>query len=141
MVGTLASTDATFLSVASQVSAHFGVGLDSSVHQYVQLTDAAWGNGSPNPGGRWTLTPDNANLHTVSIETEDDGNPDTEPVTDEQYSGVLALCRSVMARFGTITSLVAHEYINPAHSCPAHRWLASGRFDQLATELGLTPLK
>lgn len=141
MVGTLAGTDAEFGNPASQRSAHYGVGLDGSVHQYVALTDAAWANGSPNPGGRWTQTSDNANLHTISIETEDDGNPDGQPVTDDQYSAVLALGRLALDTWPSIQYLVAHEYINPAHSCPAARWLDSGRFAQLATDLGLTPLQ
>ncbi len=141
MVGTLAGTDALFQTPNADnpdaLSAHFGVGLDGTAHQYVQLTDAAWANGSPNPGGRWTFTADNANLHTISIETADDGNPDTQPVTDAQYASALGLCRQAMARYPSIVYLVAHEYINPGHSCPAARWLASGRFQELATDLGL----
>lgn len=141
MVGTLASCDAEFSNPASQVSAHYGVALDGTIHQYVRTTDAAWANGSPNPGGRWTLTADNANLHTISIETEDNGKPDTEPVTDAQYRSVLELGRLAMQSHSNCAYLVAHEYINPQHSCPAARWLASGRFDQLSADLGLTPLR
>lgn len=140
MVGTLAGTDAEFANPASQVSAHYGVGLDGEIHQYVALTDAAWANGSPNPGGRWTLTADNANLHTVSIETEDLGQPDAQPVTDAQYQAALSLCRSALATYPSAGYLVAHEYINPNHSCPGKRWLATGKFDQLASDLGLQAL-
>lgn len=141
MVGTLESCDAEFGQSASQVSAHYGVSLDGRVHQYVATTDAAWANGSPNPGGRWTLTPDNANLHTISIETEDNGQPDTEPVSDAQFATVTALCRTALQAYPSIKYLCTHEYINPAHSCPAQRWLGTGRFDSLAAYLGLTPLR
>lgn len=141
MVGTLAGTDAEFGRPASQVSAHFGVGLDGTVHQYVSLTDAAWANGGPNPGWRWPYGPENPNLRLVSIETEDLGQPDTQPVTEEQYAAVAAVCRQALTAYPASTVLVAHNVINPQHSCPAARWLSSGRFDQLATDLGLQALR
>ena len=140
-VGTEHGTEAEFANGANQVSAHFGVGLDGSIDQFVQLTDAAWANGGPNPGMRWTFTNDNPNLHTVSIETEDDGNPDTQPVTDAQYSSVVYLIKQIiLPAWPSIKYLVAHEYINPAHSCPAKRWLDTGKFAQVAQDCGLQPI-
>ncbi len=140
MVGSLAGTDSRFADPNSQVSSHFGVDLRGVIHQYVPLDSAAWANGSPNPGMRWTLSTDNANLRTVSIETEDLGRPDTEPVTDEQYQSTLGLCRLAIQRWPGVRYLVAHRVINPGHSCPAARWLDSGRFAELGAELGLTVL-
>lgn len=144
-VGTEHSAEAEFENVAAQVSAHYGVGLDGSIQQFVALADAAWANGILEAGNAWepVFGSENPNNRTVSIETEDDGSPDSQPVTDAQYQAVLALCKTViLPAWPGITHLVAHHAISPlSRSCPAARWLASGRFDQLAQELGLTPLK
>ena len=141
MVGTLAGTDSEFQNPESQVSAHFGVGLDGTVHQYVDWqTAAAWANGGPNPGWRWPFGAENPNLRTVSIETEDLGNPDGQLVTDAQYTAVKQLCEMVQQHW-PVTHLVAHVVINPQHSCPAARWLQSGKFGYLAGELGLQALQ
>jgi N-acetyl-anhydromuramyl-L-alanine amidase AmpD len=144
MVGSLASCDAQFSNPASQVSAHFGVGLDGTVHQYVDDHDGAWANGVLEPGNQWepVFGSENPNRRTISIETEDRGRPDDEPVTDAQYRAVLSLCRQARLEWPGITHLVAHHAISPqSRSCPAGRWLASGRFDQLARELGLSVLR
>jgi hypothetical protein len=42
MQGTLAGTDNWFHDPAAQVSAHFGVGRDGTVYQWVDTTDTAW---------------------------------------------------------------------------------------------------
>jgi N-acetylmuramoyl-L-alanine amidase len=48
MEGSLADTDSWFGSSASKVSAHYGVGHDGTVHQYVQEMDTAWHAGRVN---------------------------------------------------------------------------------------------
>lgn len=40
--GSLGGMDSWFKNPTAQVSAHFGIGKDGSVHQYVQVGDAAW---------------------------------------------------------------------------------------------------
>lgn len=144
MVGTLGGTDSVFQKpTGSPVSAHFGVSLTGECHQYVTLEDGAWANGGPPLDGnwRWPFGNENPNYRTVSIETEDNGHPDTEPVTADQFNAVAALYRAVIQpRWGGITHLVAHRAINPLHSCPAARWLDSGEFARLGAELGLTVL-
>ena len=141
MVGTLEGTDTVFQrAYGNPVSAHYGVALDGRIHQYVSLDDGAWANGGPNPGWRWPFGVENPNHRTISIETEDNGHPDTEPVSEAQYNAVVSLYRAVVQpRWPGITRLVAHRVINPGHSCPAQRWL-SGRFQQLGDELGLEVL-
>jgi N-acetyl-anhydromuramyl-L-alanine amidase AmpD len=139
MAGTLAGTDSWFANPASQVSAHFGVGLDGTIHQYVALENTAWANGILEPGNQWEplFGTGNPNDRTVSIETEDLGSGAT-PVTDAQYASVLAVGRLALARFPSITHLVGHNVISPASrvNCPGARWTAS-RFASLARELGL----
>jgi N-acetylmuramoyl-L-alanine amidase len=140
MGGTLAGTDAWFANPASQVSAHYGVSLAGVVHQYVALEDGAWSNGDLEAGNRWPGPAGvNPNYLTCSIETEDLGNA-AQPVTDAQFASVLAVGRLVLTRYPSITLLVSHSVISP-HSrpnCPGSRWIASGRFADLAAELGLT---
>jgi len=139
MAGTLAGTDSWFAQSASQVSAHFGVGLDGTIHQYVAWDCRAWANGIIETGNQWEplFGSENPNNRTVSIETEDLGSGAT-PVTDAQYASVLAIGRLALARFPSITHLVGHNVISPASrpNCPGARWTAS-RFAILEWELDL----
>jgi N-acetylmuramoyl-L-alanine amidase len=139
--GTEAGTESEFADNASQVSAHFGVALDGRADQFVQLVDSAWANGIREPGNNWDargLPNVNPNFLSVSIETEDLDN-NSQPVTDTQYASVLAVGRLALALYPSITWLLRHADISPATRghCPGDRWLASGRFQQLARELGL----
>lgn len=137
MDGTLAGTDKAFNDPSYETSAHYGVGLDGTSHQYVGLGQPAWANGLY-PGGTWTLGDGNPNCQSVSIETEDDGNPDTEPVTDQQMHAIIAIYNTIIKPHWTgITHLVSHHTVNPAHSCPAGRWLNTGKFQELGANLGL----
>lgn len=139
MAGSLAGCDSWFRNPASHVSAHFGVGLDGAIHQYVTLEDSAWGNGLLELGNHWPGTPGvNPNDQTVSIETEDLGRV-AQPVTDAQYAAVLRVAQGVLRECPTIVTLVTHRVISPVSrsSCPGGRWLDSGRFGQLAKALGL----
>lgn len=142
MDGSLAGCDSWFTRPASEVSAHFGIGLLGAVHQYVQLGDSSWANGVLEAGNRWPgpagVTP---NRLSVTIETEDLGNAD-QPVTIPQYAATLAVCRSVLQVRPSITMLVAHRVISPKTrpNCPGDRWIMSGKFAQLARDLGLQAL-
>jgi hypothetical protein len=144
MAGSLAGCDSWFNNPASGVSAHFGVGLDGTVHQYVRLEDTAWANGRLESGERWSARfgRGNPNAVTVSIETEDRGNS-LQPVTDLQFGGVLAAAQAALRRYPSITHLAGHHRISPEtrSACPGSRWLASGRFAQLAESLGLKTLE
>jgi hypothetical protein len=142
MAGTLAGSDSWFQQTADEqkrVSAHFGVGLDGTIHQYVRLDDRAWANGVLEPGNRWFgpagVSP---NSLTVSVETEDRNDPD-QPVTDAQWDATLAVCREVTEAYPTVTRLISHHLISPGSrpGCCGNRWIASGRLASLAGALGL----
>lgn len=95
MVGWLAGTDTTFSDPANQVSAHFGIGVNKTtgkieIHQYVDLSDSAWGNGNYDPTGGWPLIKKrtdgsviNPNYYTVSIEHEDGAETNQGLVSEE----------------------------------------------------------
>jgi N-acetyl-anhydromuramyl-L-alanine amidase AmpD len=140
MAGTLASCDGWFQNPAAQVSAHFGIGLDGSQHQYVQLGDSAWANGILEPGNNWQsrFPPGNPNFQTISIETEDNGSGGT-PVTDQQFQATLEVANLALRTYPTIRWLLRHTDISPSTrpSCCGARWMDSGRFKTLADSLGL----
>lgn len=148
MSGTLAGTDSWFRNPTAYVSAHFGVGLDGSVHQYVDLGNIAWANGILEPRNAWSLVLAmarikdaagiNPNYLTVSIETEDLGRPETF-VSDAQLRGVLTAARAALMRFPSITVLTGHDAISPATRahCPGGRWRDRGDLAELAGHLQL----
>ena len=74
MQGTLAGADAWFAHPTAQVSAHYGVGKDGTIHQYVALSEAAWANGGIEHGHAAELVDENGGMNpnrwTVSIEHE-----------------------------------------------------------------------
>ena len=78
MDGSLAGTDAWFNNPASRVSAHYGIGKDGQVHQYVRESDAAFHVGTVDrpiwPGIRREQGKViNPNLYTIGIEHEGRG--------------------------------------------------------------------
>ncbi len=103
MCGPLASCDRWFGETQSQVSAHFGIGKDGAVHQYVDTDAEAWANGAP-------LKPDlslpwlalavktglNPNWITLSIEHE--GQPG-DPWTPEMLGADIALARWLSSQY------------------------------------------
>ena len=143
MAGTLSACDSWFQNPTSQVSAHYGVGLDGEQHQYVKLQNGAWANGILEPGNEWSEivgNSQNPNYQTVSVETEDNGSGATE-VTDEQYAGTLAVCRVALEAYPSIRYLMSHRTISPSSraQCCGDRWWDSGRFLALAEDLHLEP--
>ena len=46
MAGFLAGTDSTFANPAVQTSAHYGIGRDGTIHQYVAENNTAWADGN-----------------------------------------------------------------------------------------------
>ncbi len=97
MDGTLAGTDAWFKNPKSVASAHFGIGKDGTIHQYVDVDDAAWANGRVrNPSWSLLKPVHNPNLYTVSIEHE--GRPG-DIMPEAQYQATLRLHRYLIDRF------------------------------------------
>lgn len=87
MVGTIGSADARFQNPAEQASAHYGVGMDGSLVQWVDEGDTAW------HAGDFFV-----NQHSVGIEHEDGGNYNS-PRPDALYTASSALVQQVCARY------------------------------------------
>lgn len=71
MDGTLAGTDSWFATPLSQVSSHYGIGLNGEIHQYVKDDKEAWTEGNiRNPSAKILIPNVNPNLYCLSIENE-----------------------------------------------------------------------
>jgi N-acetylmuramoyl-L-alanine amidase len=139
MAGSLAGCSSWFANPNSQVSAHYGVGLDGDFVRYVSRADTAWANGLLEEGNSWPGPPGvNPNWLTISIETEDLGDPNQQ-VTVQQFSTVRTLCRTVIDTYDSIIYLMGHYVITPMSrpNCPGERWTESGLLQQLADECNL----
>lgn len=147
-----AATDAEFENQATQLSANASVDLAGTWRQFVHWEDAAWANGIFDGGSPWWQLPGvvpgvNPNYQTVSVETEDNGQPDTQPVTPAQFNTVVTAFKDAMTNW-SIKYLVPHHLIYSGHSCPAARWLdpsmgvnGTSYFDLLTQALNLVGLK
>ncbi|MGE5265381.1 MAG: N-acetylmuramoyl-L-alanine amidase, partial [Acidobacteriota bacterium] len=95
--GPMSAVFPTFNNPAGLTSAHFCVGKDGSIEQYVSIDDTAYGNGLKFTNGQWfnargvlvqptwqdLQSPNNPNLYTISI--EHDGQPEDQ-WTPEMYA-------------------------------------------------------
>lgn len=121
MSGTLAGTDAWFANPASQVSSHFGVGKNGEIHQYVDLGNPAWANGSVNkPDWPLLIAGVNPNYYTVSIEHEGQSG---DVMPEAQYQATLALHRWLIKTLGipvTRDNIIGHYRIDSVNkaNCP-----------------------
>ncbi|MCS7317505.1 MAG: N-acetylmuramoyl-L-alanine amidase [Candidatus Dojkabacteria bacterium] len=71
-----------FNSPQSQSSSHFGVMLDGTIEQYVEIDDTAW------HAGNWAI-----NQASIGIEFDDNKNPNDSIRTNELYSsGIELIC-------------------------------------------------
>lgn len=85
--------------VSYKVSAHYAIGRDGRVWQFVQDEDTAWANGvtnQPDPNLDWLHTTSNPNLVTLAIGYE--GTLD-EALSEAQYAAALALHRQLITRW------------------------------------------
>ena len=89
MDGTLVGSDGWFNNNPYSVSAHFGIGKDGTIHQYIYLSNAAHANGAIE---NWNLKLIKDNLYqnpndwTISIEFE--GISGDSPTTKQQIAGI-----------------------------------------------------
>ncbi|MCR8559034.1 N-acetylmuramoyl-L-alanine amidase [Mucilaginibacter sp. BJC16-A38] len=125
MEGTLSSTDSWFKSTVSQVSAHYGVGINGDVHQYVREEDTAWHAGRVNAPS-WALikqagTPGkyiNPNYYTVGIEHEGD---ESTVWSDATYKSSSDMIREIATRWSIPIDrdhIVGHHEIYSIKACP-----------------------
>lgn len=94
MAGTLKGTDAWFNNPKSQVSAHYGIGKNGEVHQYVKEEDSAWHAGVvSNPSARLINPAVNPNLYTIGIEHEGSENDEwTDDMITESFALIYQIC-------------------------------------------------
>lgn len=115
MVGTMAGADARFQQSSQQASAHYGVGLDGRLVQWVDEKDAAWTNGATGRGGVGD------NLDSITLEHEDGGDYNG-PRTPALYAASSALVRDVCLRYGVPIDrqhIIGHRECTYAQtSCP-----------------------
>jgi N-acetyl-anhydromuramyl-L-alanine amidase AmpD len=104
MDGSLAGTDAWFNDPASGVSAHYGIGRDGTIHQYVKETDTAFHAGTvdrptwPDLKRDREGRPINPNFYTIGIEHAGWGER-AEPWPPQQRDASLKLVREIAARW------------------------------------------
>lgn len=87
MVGYLTSTDNFFQSPQSTASAHYGIGGDGTIHQYVDEKDGSWSDANYA-----------SNNSTISIEHE--GGMEGIPCTQACMDASAALCADIARRYG-----------------------------------------
>ncbi len=119
--GSLASADSHFNNPASQVSAHYGIGKDGTIHQYVDELDTAFHAGIVvNP--QWKLIDEkkhvNPNFYTLGIEHA--GQPE-DVWPDAQVKASASLIADVAARWDIpldTDHVVRHQQIRASKTCP-----------------------
>jgi N-acetyl-anhydromuramyl-L-alanine amidase AmpD len=142
MAGSLSGTDQWFASPASSVSAHYGVGKDGEIHQYVREEDTAfhagtvdnpsWASIKKTPAGQFI----NPNYYTIGIEHE--GFPDDDWPAAQQAASV-ALIADIAARWQIpldFQHVIRHHEIRQSKPCPG----AKAPMDELIRQaLAATP--
>jgi N-acetylmuramoyl-L-alanine amidase len=139
MGGTLAGTDAWFNDSRAQVSAHFGVGKDGVIHQYIYEQNAAWANGIIEPGATAPILLannwQNPNLYTLSIEHEGQSG---DAMTAAQFTASTNLAAYLFSTFmPTIpidrAHVLRHGEISPVTRAGCPGYLESGMVGYTAT--------
>jgi len=126
MAGTLIGTDSHFSSPSSQVSTHYGIGLNGEVHQYVKEEDTAWGNGlrvppiNKAPTFKLYKPGLNPNSYTISIEHE---GQDLNNGTEQMFASSVELIQSIAKRWNIPIDrdhIIGHYEIDPTRkpNCP-----------------------
>lgn len=106
-------TASWFNNPAALVSAHYGISLAGGVDQFVSEGDTAWACGV------WGV-----NTGSISIEHEDNRQPDTIVHTDEQYEASAQLVADIARRYGlpiTTDTVKGHKQVSSSHpDCPGN---------------------
>lgn len=121
--GSLAGTIAHFHNPNAGVSAHYLVGKDGSVHQFVEETDTAFHAGvivsPPKPLPRLGVNP---NFYTIGIEHEGRAG-DEWP--EAMYAASAGLVAEIAARWNIPLDddhVLLHREIRASKTCPGHRF-------------------
>lgn len=87
MVGHLTGTDSVFTNYGSQASAHYGIGADGTIHQYVRESDGSWSDA-------------NYISNNSSISIEHEGGMAGIPCTKACMDASARLCADIARRYG-----------------------------------------
>ncbi len=127
MEGTLTGTDSWFKNPQSKVSAHYGIGKNGEVHQYVQEHDTAWHAGRVN-APKWTLIKAagngmyiNPNSYTIGLEHEGNENTDWTPAMFEASCQLVA---DIAGRWNIPIDrqhVIGHHEIYSLKTCPGFK--------------------
>ncbi len=102
------------------VSAHYGVGRDGRVHQYVHEMDTAWHAGRLS-GCCWPLLKRGVNPNRYTVGIEHEGTPH-EPWTDAKYAASAALLAGISQRWNVPLDrdhVIRHaDLFDEKHYCP-----------------------
>jgi N-acetylmuramoyl-L-alanine amidase len=122
-VGSFESTVHWFADPASGVSAHYLVGLDGRVAQFVDEADTAQHAGRVRNPTTELVAAGDPNLYTVGIEFEDGGDPHGVARGEAQYRIGGELLRQIAARWSIPLDrahVVGHREIYDRKSCPGN---------------------
>jgi N-acetylmuramoyl-L-alanine amidase len=139
--GTLASAGAWFGNPKALVSAHYCVGKQGEIHQYVKEEDTAFHAGAP-VRATWRLRKPNVNpnAYTIGIEHEGratDEGPDVWP--DAQYDASAELIADIAARWCIPVDenhLVLHREIRGDKTCPGEKFVRARMIELVARRMG-----
>lgn len=121
MAGTLTGTDAHFANPASQVSAHYGIGKQGQIHQYVKEEDTAFHVGTVDRPTWALIKPGvNPNLYCIGIEHEGQA---TDIWTEELKAASASMVRDICQRWQIPIDrdhIIGHYQIRASKpNCPA----------------------
>lgn len=122
MQGTLAGTGDWFSKPESQSSAHYGIGLNGEVHQYVDDEKCAWSQGKVgNPTFSLYKPNVNPNLYCLSIENE---GYDLSKAPETQLLVLIELVKTLATKFNIPIDrahIIGHREINSVTrpTCPS----------------------
>ena len=121
--GSLASVDAWFNNTAAVVSAHYCVGKNGDVHQYVKEGDTAYHAGGPiRPSWKLIKPQVNPNFYTIGIEHEGHAADDWP---EAQCAASAQLVAEIAARWNiplNADHIVMHREIRAAKTCPGEKF-------------------
>jgi N-acetylmuramoyl-L-alanine amidase len=122
-VGSFESAAAWFSEPQSGVSAHYLVGLDGRVAQFVDEADTARHAGRVSNPTATLYDGTDPNLYTIGIEFEDGGEPDTVRRPAAQYEAGAKLIAAIASRWGIPLNrehVVGHRELTDRKTCPGN---------------------
>lgn len=127
MEGSLSGTDSWFKNPDSKVSAHYGIGKNGEVHQYVAEVNTAWHAGRVNAPSWPLIKPAanglfvNPNFYTIGIEHEGNENSDW---TEAMYNSSSEMIKEICSRWNIPIDrnhIAGHHEIYSLKTCPGHK--------------------